>query len=342
MAELLPEHSLLGMGNPLLDISATVKPELLTKHGLKANDAILTEEETIFNELQDGYQVDHLAGGATQNTVRVAQWILGKKQLCSYMGAVGKDATRDILEAKAKEAGVTVRYQSCDKPTGRCAVLITGEDRSLVTKLDAANHFTVSHLEEEENWSLVAAARCVYSAGFFLTVSTESMLKVAKHCAAANKTYCLNLSAPFLCQFFKDQLASVLPFTDILFGNETEAAAYAEAHNLGTSKVEEIALKLAMLPKENGSRSRLVVITQGSEPVITVQHGKVASWPVEKLDSAAIVDTNGAGDAFVGGFLAQWVQGKELGTAVRCGHWAARLCIQRSGCSMPDTCDFSA
>ena len=85
---------------------------------------------------------------------------------------------RDILEAKAKEAGVTVRYQSCDKPTGRCAVLITGEDRSLVTKLDAANHFTVSHLEEEENWSLVAAARCVYSAGFFLTVSTESMLKV--------------------------------------------------------------------------------------------------------------------------------------------------------------------
>ena len=88
MAELLPEHSLLGMGNPLLDISATAKPELLTKHGLKANDAILTEEETIFNELRDGYkaviaiagcatllhgnvlQGDHLASGATQNTVR--------------------------------------------------------------------------------------------------------------------------------------------------------------------------------------------------------------------------------------------------------------------------------
>ena len=146
---------------------------------------------------------------------------------------------------------------------------------------------------------------------------------MAKHCAAANKTYCLNLSAPFLCQFFKDQLASVLPFTDILFGNETEAAAYAEAHNLGTSKVEEIALKLAMLPKENGSRSRLVVITQGSEPVITVQHGKVASWPVEKLESAAIVDTNGAGDAFVGGFLAQWVQ---------VGWTVAPLCRTAVGC----------
>ena len=29
------------------------------------------------------------------------------------------------------------------------------------------------------------------------------MLRVAKYCAQNNKTYCLNLSAPFLCQFFK-------------------------------------------------------------------------------------------------------------------------------------------
>ena len=58
-------------------------------------------------------------------------------------------------------------------------------------------------------------------------------------------------------------MSSVLPFTDIIFGNETEAASYAEVNNLGTTDVGEIALKLAMLPKENGSRSRLVIITQG-------------------------------------------------------------------------------
>ena len=99
------------------------------------------------------------------------------------------------------------------------------------------------------------------------------MLKVAKYCAQNNRTYCLNLSAPFLCQFFKDQMSSVLPFTDIIFGNETEAASYAEVNNLGTTDVGEIALKLAMLPKENGSKSRLVIITQGEgENMITIQH----------------------------------------------------------------------
>jgi len=262
--------------------------------------------------------------------------------VCTYMGCVGEDKSRQILEDKAREAGVRVCYQSSEQPTGRCAVLITGTERSLVTKLDAANHFTVSHLEVPDHWALVKAAKTVYSAGFFLTVSPESMLKVAKECAAHNRTYCLNLSAPFLCQFFKDKMASVLPFTDIVFGNETEAAAYSEAHSLGTSDVGEVALKIAQLPKENGSRSRLVVITQGSDPVIAVQHGKLHSFPVKSIPKEAIVDTNGAGDAFVGGFLAQQVLGADLATSVKCGAWAAELCIKRSGCTMPDVMDFQA
>jgi adenosine kinase len=54
------------------------------------------------------------------------------------------------------------------------------------------------------------------------------------------------------------------------------------------------------------------------------------------------VDTNGAGDAFVGGFLAQHVQGAPLDQAVRCGIWAATHIIQRSGCTLPEVMDFKA
>jgi len=338
-----PEGMLLGMGNPLLDISATVKPELLAKHNLKSNDAILTEEEAIFNDLTKDYSVDYIAGGATQNSIRVAQWVLGQKYATSYFGCVGKDNYGETLEAKAKEAGVNVQYQiSTEFPTGRCAVLITGQDRSLVTKLDAANHFTVDHLDDGKNWKTVESAKVVYSAGFFLTVSVDSMLKVGKYCAANNRTYCLNLSAPFLIQFFKDQMMSVMPYADIVFGNETEAATFADAFNLGTTDVKKIALAISMLPKENGSKGRTVIITQGSDPVVCAENGTVVEFPAEKLPASKIVDTNGAGDAFVGGFLAQYVLGKDLGTAVRCGIWAATHIIQRSGCTLPDVMDFKA
>jgi len=337
----IKEGALLGMGNPLLDISATVKTELLTKHNLKSNDAILTESEDIFNDLTGGYKVEYIAGGATQNSIRVAQWILKTKYATSYFGCVGKDDYAATLTSKAKEAGVNVQYQVSTKhPTGRCAVLITGQDRSLVTKLDAANHFDVSHLENSKNWQAVESAQAVYSAGFFLTVSVDSMIKVGKFCAANNRTYCLNLSAPFLIQFFKDQMMSVMPYADIVFGNETEAATFAEVFNLGTTDVKKIALAIAKLPKENGSKARMVVITQGCDPVICVENGEVYEYAADRLPAEKIVDTNGAGDAFVGGFLAQFVQGRALPVAVRCGIWAATHIIQRPGCTVPEIMDF--
>ena len=58
----------------------------------------------------------------------------------------------------------------------------------------------VDHVKQKEHWKLVEAARVVYSAGFFITVSPESILSVAKHCTGQGKIYCMNLSAPFISE----------------------------------------------------------------------------------------------------------------------------------------------
>ena len=112
------ESVILGMGNPLLDISAVVKPEMLAKYngGLKPNDAILYESEDIFEELVKDYEVEYIAGGVTQNSCRVAQWILKKPESVAYFGCVGKDKTLETLKKVASEAGVKVLYQNVDKP----------------------------------------------------------------------------------------------------------------------------------------------------------------------------------------------------------------------------------
>ena len=49
---------ILGMGNPLLDISATVDEALLKKYSLKANDAILYEKEDLYDELLAKHKVE--------------------------------------------------------------------------------------------------------------------------------------------------------------------------------------------------------------------------------------------------------------------------------------------
>merc|ERR1712073_4186 len=106
-----------------------------------------------------------------------------------------------------------------------------------------------------------------YSAGFFLTVSVDSMLKVAKHCAENNKTYCLNLSAPFLIQFFKDQMMSVMPYADIVFGNETEALQFADSFNLGTKDIKKIALAILRLSLETRQRPPHLLMPSTSAPL---------------------------------------------------------------------------
>lgn len=72
----------------------------------------------------------------------------------------------------------------------------------------------------------------------------------------------MNLSAPFLCQFFKDPMHQILPYCDYIFGNETEAAAFAESNNIAETSIPEIAKALAKLPKVNLKRKRMVIITQ--------------------------------------------------------------------------------
>jgi len=56
---------------------------------------------------------------------------------------------------------------------------------------------------------------------------------------------------------------------------------------------------------------------------------------VHALDSSQVVDTNGAGDAFAGGFLSGMVLGKSLKECVDRGQWLARLSIQELGPQFP-------
>jgi len=334
----LNEGTLFGMGNPLLDIMAVVDLAFLEKYNMKANNAILAEEVhlPIYEDLKRNYTVAYCAGGATQNVMRVAQWIIGKPNVTTFMGGVGSDENGKILAQSAIADGVNVQYQiDPTVPSGTCAVLVTGSSRSLCAYLGAANHFKKTHLDKPENFAYVEKAQFYYISGFFITVSPDSLLHVAQYACSKNRTFMMNLSAPFICQFFMDDFSKALPYVDILFGNESEAEAFSEKLNFGTKDVTEIALKTAALPKENKQRSRMVVFTQGCDPVIVVQDGKVTTFPVIKITANQIQDTNGAGDAFCGGFLAQYIQGKPLETCVKCGIWCATEIIQQLGCSIP-------
>ncbi|CAN9093318.1 unnamed protein product [Alternaria alternata] len=336
-------YELLCLENPLLDIQGVGDQALLDKYGLKANDAILADPEKhmgLYEDLLQNYNAVLIAGGAAQNTARGAAYILEPKSVV-YIGCIGKDKYGETLEKISADAGVKTEYLYDEKtPTGRCGVVITGHNRSMCTDLAAANNYKIDHLKQDHIWKQVENAKVFYVGGFHLTVSVPAIKALAEEAAAKDKQFILNLSAPFISQFFKDPLDEVLPYVDIVIGNETEAAAFAEAHGWETKDVKEIAKKIASTPKKNTKRSRTVIITQGTDPTVAVTakeggDADVKEVAVHAIKEEQINDTNGAGDAFAGGFVAGIVQGKPLEKAIDMGQWLAKLSIQELGPSYP-------
>jgi len=325
-------------------MSVDADQAILDKYDVKLDAAILAEDkhQPLYQELVTTYadSLQYIAGGATQNSMRVAQWMLEKPGQVAYMGCVGNDQYGKQLKECATADGVLVHYMEDEStPTGTCAALIHGGERALVANLAAANNFKESHLDTPKSKEIVAAAQYYYSAGFFLTVSTESLVRVAEEMVAKNGVVCVNLSAPFIVDFFTDNLNKAIEYADFLFGNESEAAAFAKKNGKDENDLQAAALYAASLPKK-GSRPRTVVFTQGSQNTLVACEGKVTVYPVDPLPKEQLVDTNGAGDAFVGGFLSQLVQNKSMDDCVKAGHWAARQIIQTSGTTLSKTCDY--
>ncbi|XP_017552039.1 adenosine kinase isoform X3 [Pygocentrus nattereri] len=284
----LSQNALFGMGNPLLDICAVVDKDFLDKYGLKPNDQILAEDKhkEMFEEMVKKFKVEYHAGGATQNSVKVAQWMIQKPhKVATFFGCIGKDRFGEILKEKAEESYVDAHYyEQSEEPTGTCAACITGDNRSLVANLAAANCYKKDkHLDLEENWKLVEKAKVYYIA---------------------------------------------------------EAATFAREQGFETKDIEEIAKKAQNLPKVNKKRQRIAVFTQGKEGTVMTKGDKVETFPVIQTDQSDIVDTNGAGDAFVGGFLSELVQDKSLEQCIRAGHYAANVIIRQAGCTFPEKPDF--
>lgn len=89
MGSSIPEGILLGIGNPLLDMTiiGADAEKMLKEYELSSNNAILAKKkhESLFEKCVKECKPIYLAGGATQNTIRVAQWLLQQPNATTFL-----------------------------------------------------------------------------------------------------------------------------------------------------------------------------------------------------------------------------------------------------------------
>jgi 5-dehydro-2-deoxygluconokinase len=113
---------------------------------------------------------------------------------------------------------------------------------------------------------------------------------------------------------------------DIIIGNDVEFGFMAGAYEQGLNKARELAARDASI----------VVYKMGEKGAITLSGGEeihTGIFPVEALKPT------GAGDSFLGGFIASLAVGYDLKDAVLRGSACAAIVVARVGCSvaMPTT-----
>lgn len=101
--------------------------------------------------------------------------------------------------------------------------------------------------------------------------------------------------------------------------------------NLGSRDIKMIATGIRTFQNRE-NQERIVLITRGADSLVVASRDGVKEYAVGKVKREEIVDTNGAGDAFAGGFLAKVIQGYTVEEAVKCGIIAAGEVIKNVGC----------
>ncbi|PDT43434.1 MULTISPECIES: ribokinase [Sinorhizobium] len=233
----------------------------------------------------------------------------------SFISRLGRDTFGEMALKTYAEAGVTPKVlQMDDLPTGAAFIYVNDEngENAIIVYPGAAGSIGIEDVE--------AARGTIENSRVFVTqleqpaAAAERALKIA-HTAGVTTVFNPAPAEPFP--------ESIYPLCDYIVPNETEAAAlvgFALPTPDDARRAGDVLLK-------KGAKTAL--ITLGERGVL--YHADGQSVLVPAVASGPVIDTTGAGDAFVGGFSAALARGALPVEAVRFGCATAGIAVTRRG-----------
>ena len=307
----------LAIGNALVDVLAHVDDEGLAALGLeKGSWALVGQEdaERLYAAMPPGVEV---SGGSAANTAAGVDSLGGE---AAYIGKVRDDQLGKVFAHDIKAAGVEYLTEAATAgpPTGRCLILVTPDaQRTLRPYLGAAHGLTPGDVDEEA----VARARVTYLEGFLWDPpGAKEAFRVAMNAAhRSGRLVALNLSDVVCIANYGHEFLELLDggHLDLVFGNEQEARALFEVDDF-----DEAVQRLQQ-------RCRLAAITRGPEGSVVISSDGTVAVPAAPVEQ--VVDTTGAGDLFVAGFLYGLTRGDDPAECARLGGIAAAEVISHIG-----------
>lgn len=321
-----PQIELLGISNAIVDVLCNVDPDFVTRLGNPPGSMTLIDREDaerIYGMMGPAIES---AGGSVANSVACFAGLGGR---AAYIGRVAEDQLGKIFNHDMSSLGVDVRLPAETRvaPTARCHVLITPDgERTMQTFLGACTEIAVTDI----NTSSVGAPAIALLEGYVWdTPEGPAAMAAAIALAKARGTrIALSLSDSFCVERHHDTFATLAAGdADIIIGNEAEARAL-----FGGTDLDVVRRRAA-------DSGKLVVMTRHEHGSEVFADGRHVMQPADTVER--VVDTTGAGDAWVAGFLFGVARGHDLTEATELATHCATLAIGQVG-ARPDPAALAA
>lgn len=246
----------------------------------------------------------------------------------TFISKIGKDIFGEMALETYKECGVNPQIvQMDDLPTGAAFIYVNEDngENAIIVYPGAAGSISSEDVH--------AAKDAIIRSKIFVTQLEQPVPAALTALKIAKDNNVITIFNPAPAEKFPDELFSLC---DYIIPNETEAAAIV-GFELDTIETTRKAGDI-LLEKGVGT----AIITLGERGVLC--HSASESIHVPAVAPAAVIDTAGAGDAFVGGFSAALSNGQSPIDAVRFGCATAGIAVTRRGTApaMPSLSEINA
>ena len=345
MSQVHVADSVIALGNPIVDITVQIDKDTIQNFGLEWGRTVFNNEITqkFLDDLDKRPIVTYTPGGSIMNTLRVCSWCLnmnpndaGKFKL-TMLGAVGNDVYKDKIINSLKEAKVETLLEFKQQKTSKCGVGIYKKDRCLVPDIQASKNISKEFIEDKKNE--IFNHDVLIIEGYFLRENFDLCKYLCEEFNREQKLVILTLSAVVIVQQYLDKIKEIANMCDMVIGNMEETEILAGGKNAVFQETYEKVHRIL------SPRNRLLVVTCGSHGVYCSKYN-YKSMRLELIlqcfpnfvKNDEIVDLNGAGDAFLGGFLAMYLKGNRdnrLFSCCKAGNDAASVILRNIGCTYP-------
>ena len=334
-------RSIIAIGNPIVDISAETDREILSRYKLVFGGTFFADESNMgfFEELESKPQVTYIPGGSIQNTLRVTSWCLNMEQKnkdkfkITMLGAVGDDNYKNKIMHALESSGVKPLLQQIPNiTTSRCGVGICQKERCLLPHIKASNCLDEKFVKANENE--IYSNDALLIEGYFLQEKYNICKELCQNFKRANKMVILTLSAVFMVDAHREKIMEIAEYSDMVVGNMEEFETFANLKGETPNKI------LTKSHEKLSPKERIFVATDGANGVFVSKYDykeKKLDFLLQsfanKIKHDEICDLNGAGDAFLGGFLSQFMKGASIQKCCKAGNEVSAIIIKNIGCT---------